>query len=203
MIRVVAFDIGKVLLDFDYGIFVNRMAPRTNMDEPALNAYLNQSPLLAKYESGRLTSSEFTKVVQQETGFEGLENEFAAIFEEIFTPIPDVIEMHREITEGGMATYTFSNINEMAVRHMSRAYDFWPRFDGHVLSHKVKALKPEAKMYEFLEQTTGCRGGEIAYVDDLPENIEVGRKRGWNVIQQCTPEETRFALEELGVLVKA
>ena len=115
------------------------------------------------------------------------------------------IERYRnfeKIAEGGMATYTFSNTNEMAVRHMSRAYEFWPRFDGHVLSHKVKALKPEAKMYEFLEQTAGCRGGEIAYVDDLPENIEVGRTRGWNVIQQCTPEETRFALEELGVLVK-
>jgi len=200
MIRIVAFDIGKVLLDFDYRIFVNRMAPRTNMDELALNAYLNQSPLLAKYESGQLTSKEFTQVVQHETGFEGLENEFVAFFEKIFTPIPDVIEMHRVIAKGGMATYTFSNTNEMAVRHMSRAYDFWPRFTGHVLSYEVKALKPEAKMYEYLEQTAGCCGGEIAYVDDRPENIEAGRARGWNVIQQITPKETRLALVEFGVL---
>ena len=200
MIRVVAFDIGKVLLDFDYGIFVNRMAPRTNMDESALNTYLNQSPLLAKYESGQISSSEFTKIVQQETGFEGLESEFADLFKEIFTPISDVIEMHRVIAEGGMATYTFSNTNEMAVRHMSRAYDFWPRFDGHVLSYEVEALKPEAKMYEFLERTAGCSGGEIAYVDDRPENVEAGRERGWNGIQQHTPIETRLALEELGVI---
>ena len=94
MIRVVAFDIGKVLLDFDYNIFVNRMAPRTNMDETGLNAFLNQSPLLAKYESGQLSSAEFAEVVRHKTGFGGLENEFAAFFEEIFTPIPDVIEMH-------------------------------------------------------------------------------------------------------------
>jgi len=200
MIRVVAFDIGKVLLDFDYGVFVNRMVPQTNMDEPALNAYLNQSPLLAKYESGQLTSEEFTQVVQQETGFEGLESEFAGFFGEIFTPILDVIEMHREIAESGMATYTFSNTNEMAVRHMSRTYDFWPRFDGHVLSYEVEALKPETKMYEFLELASGCNGGEIAYVDDRPENIEAGRARGWEVIQQHTPIETRLALVELGVI---
>ena len=200
MIRVVAFDIGKVLLDFDYGIFVNRMAPRTDMDESGLNAFLNQSPLLAKYESGQLTSTEFAEIVRMETGFEGLENEFAAFFEEIFTPIPDVIDMHREISESGMATYTFSNTNEMAVRHMSHAYDFWPRFSGHVLSHKVKALKPEVKMYEFLERVAGCRGDEIAYVDDRPENVEAGRARGWKAIEHRTPKETRLALAELEVM---
>ena len=203
MIRIVAFDIGKVLLDFDYGIFVNRMAPRTNMDESALNTYLNQSPLLAKYESGQISSSEFTKIVQQETGFEGLESEFSEFFEEIFTPISDVIEMHRVIAEGGMSTYTFSNTNEMAVRHMSRAYDFWPRFDGHVLSYEVEALKPETKMYEFFERVAGCHGGEIVYVDDRPENIEAGRARGWKVIQQYTPEETRLALVDFGILATA
>ena len=200
MIRVVAFDIGKVLLDFDYGIFVNRMAPRTNMDESALNTYLNQSPLLAKYESGQISSSEFTKIVQQETGFEGLESEFADFFEEIFTPISDVIEIHRVIAEGGMATYTFSNTNEMAVRHMSRTYDFWPRFDGHVLSYEVEALKPETKMYEFLERVAGCNGGEIAYVDDRPENVQAGRARGWKAIEHRTPKETRLALVELEVM---
>ena len=200
MIRIVAFDIGKVLLDFDYGIFVNRMAPRTNMDESGLNSFLNQSPLLAKYESGQLTSSEFVEVVRQETGFGGLENEFAAFFEEIFTPIPDVIEMHRKIAESGMATYTFSNTNEMAVRHMSREYDFWSRFTGHVLSHEVKALKPETKMYEFLERVVGCGGDEIAYVDDRPENVEGGRARGWKAIEHRTPKETRLALVELGVI---
>ena len=67
----IVFDIGKVLLDFDYGIFVNRMTPPTDMDESGLNAFLNQSPLLAKYESGQLTSAEFAEIVRMETGFEG------------------------------------------------------------------------------------------------------------------------------------
>ena len=56
---VVAFDIGKVLLDFDYGILIANLAPQTQWNEAALDAYLNQSPLLAEYESGQLTSSEF------------------------------------------------------------------------------------------------------------------------------------------------
>ena len=74
MIRVVAVDIGKVLLDFDYNIFVNRMAPRTNIDETGRNAFLNQSPLLAKYESGQLTSTEFAEIVRK--GFRQISGRF-------------------------------------------------------------------------------------------------------------------------------
>ena len=114
---VVAFDIGKVLLDFDYGILIAKLAPRTQWDKGVLDAYLNQSPLLAEYESGRLTSSEFFTRIQSETKFNGTESEFAGLFKNIFTPIEAVINMHRQLVESGVPTYTFSNTNEMAVRH--------------------------------------------------------------------------------------
>ena len=200
MIKVAAFDIGKVLLDFDYGIFVRRMAPRTQMDVPALDAFLNQSPLLAQYESGQLTSPEFFAVVQKETGFDGTELEFAAHFEDIFTPIDEVIAMHAKLAASGLPTYTLSNTNEMAVRHISRAYDFWPRFTGHILSHEVGALKPNPKIYEIFEQTTGCQGNEILYLDDLPENTAAAAARGWHAIEHRNGIETTEAFERLGVL---
>ena len=200
MIKVAAFDIGKVLLNFDYGIFVRRMASRTQMDVPALDAFLNQSPLLAQYESGQLTSPEFFAVVQKETGFDGTELEFAAHFEDIFTPIDEVIAMHAKLAASGLSTYTLSNTNEMAVRHISRAYDFWPRFTGHILSHEVGALKPNPKIYEIFEQTTGCQGNEILYLDDLPENTAAAAARGWHAIEHRNGIETTEAFERLGVL---
>lgn len=197
MIKVVAFDIGKVLLDFDYRIFARRMAPLTGMDVSTLDAFLNQSPLLAQYESGQLTTPEFFTVVKKETGFDGGDEDFVAFFENIFTPIDEVIALHEAVSANGLPTFTFSNTNELAVRHISAAYDFWPRFTGHVLSYEAKSLKPESEIYEVLEQTTGCSGGEIAYIDDRPENIEAGRARGWRVIHHQTPAETRAALEAL------
>ena len=200
MIKVAAFDIGKVLLDFDYGIFVRRMAPRTQMDVPALDAFLNQSPLLAQYESGQLTSLEFFTVVQNETGFDGTEPEFAAYFEDIFTPIDEIIDLHANLAARGFPTYTLSNTNEMAVRHISRAYDFWPRFTGHILSHEVRALKPNPKIYEVFEQTTGCQGNEILYLDDRPENVAAAATRGWHAIEHRDAEFTREAVMRLGVL---
>jgi 2-haloacid dehalogenase len=61
-------------------------------------------------------------------------------------------------------------------------------------------MKPEAKIYEALEKMSGCRGPEVLYLDDRPENVEAGAARGWQVILQETPEKTRAAIEKLGLL---
>ena len=200
MIKAVAFDIGKVLLDFDYSILVQRLAPQTQWNKTELNDYLNQSPLLARYESGGLSSTEFFEQIKGETGFRGSETGFAALFEDIFTPIPEMIDIHSQIALSGIPTFTFSNTNEMAVRYISRTYDFWPKFRGHILSYEVRALKPELKIYEALEDRSGFTGREIAYLDDLVENCAAAGERGWKV---CCHEEVRGSrefLRELGVL---
>mgnify|MGYP001348056565 CR=1 FL=1 len=203
MIRVAAFDIGKVLLEFDYGIFVRNMAPRTGKTVEELDQFLNSSPLLAEYESGAMDSRTFYEAIQQATGFEGNQAEFAALFEDIFEPIDAIIEAHRQLVDSGLPTYTLSNTNEMAVQHMAKTYDFWPRFSGHVLSYEAKSLKPDSVIYEVFEQTTGCTGEAIVYLDDRPENIAAARERGWQAIQHVEPASTLPALAALGLPVNS
>ena len=96
--------------------------------------------------------------------------------------------------------HTFSNTNEMAVRHISRSYDFWSKFTGHILSHEVKSLKPDGGIYKSLEVASGREGESIIYLDDRPENIEVGRARGWRACCHQNTSETRDFLEAQGVL---
>ena len=198
MIKVVAFDIGKVLLDFDYSIFVQKLAPQTRWGEVELNNYLKQSPLLARYESGGLSSTKFIEQIRGETDFKGNETDFVAIFEDIFTPISGMIDIHRQIARSGIPTFTFSNTNEMAVRYIARTYDFWPIFKGHILSYEVGGLKPEVKIYEALEECSGFAGGEIAYLDDLPENCAAGRERGWQVCHHQDMKDSHRFLCEAG-----
>jgi len=58
-------------------------------------------------------------------------------------------------------------------------------------------MKPEAKIYESLEQLAGRRGAEIIYLDDRPENVAAGAVRGWRAILHETPAITRAAVEKL------
>jgi len=63
-------------------------------------------------------------------------------------------------------------------------------------------MKPDPAIYEVVEGVTGSRGGEILYIDDRPENIEAGLRRGWHAVLHEHPEKTRSAVEQLELLEK-
>ena len=57
--KAVVFDLGKVLVDFDYSIAARRIAARGKMTLLEIAAYINQSPLFAEYELGHVTTQQF------------------------------------------------------------------------------------------------------------------------------------------------
>ncbi len=59
-------------------------------------------------------------------------------------------------------------------------------------------MKPDAKIYEALENMTGGAARRFIYIDDRPENIAAGTVRGWRTILHETPEKTRAALSSYG-----
>ena len=198
--EAVVFDLGKVLLDFDYEIAVRRLAARCDRTVDALHDLINQSPLLYRYETGLLTTREFYASVKSAAGFRGDESEFRAIFGEIFTPIEPMIALHERLQAQGIPTFIFSNTNELAIDHIRRQYPFFSRFEGHVLSYEHGAMKPDTKLYEVVEDRSGRRGAELLYVDDRPENIATGMARQWRTILHQTPEQTLVELQESELL---
>jgi HAD superfamily hydrolase (TIGR01509 family) len=198
--QVVVFDLGKVLLDFDYGLAAPRIAARGNVKPEAVKRLVNQSPLLFRYETGLMTTQEFFKEVCSATEYQGDFKEFAEMFGDIFTPITPMIELHSALRQRGIPTYIFSNTNELQIGHIRRNFPFIRNFDGYILSFEHGTMKPDAKIYEVVEHETKRRGGEILYVDDRPENVAAGAVRGWQVILQETPEKTRAAFEKTGLL---
>jgi HAD superfamily hydrolase (TIGR01509 family) len=192
---VVAFDLGKVLVDFDYHIAVSRIAERSTLPPEGINTFLGKSHAIIDYESGRLTREEFYAQARKATGFCGTIEEFGEFFADIFTPIPPMIEIHAGLRRRGIPTYIFSNTNDLAVEHIRRSFPFFRTFDGYIYSYEVGTMKPEAKIYEVLEKMAGRRGTDVVYLDDRPENVAAGSARGWRTILHETPEKTRAALE--------
>jgi HAD superfamily hydrolase (TIGR01509 family) len=194
---VVVFDLGKVLVDFDYSIAVSRIAGRSDLPPAEVEHFFLHSLLLVAYESGRLTRQEFFEQARQATGFRGTMEEFGDYFADIFTEIPPMLELHAGLQRRGIRTYIFSNTNDLAVEHITRNFPFFRNFDGHIYSYKVGAMKPDAKIYEALEKLAGRRGAEIIYLDDRLENVREGVLRGWQAILHETPEKSRAAVEQL------
>ena len=199
-IKAVVFDLGKVLVDFDYSIAGRKLAARATMAPAELGRFLIAVPLIVRYETGLITSEEFYAEVKAASGFLGDLEEFSSLFADIFTPIEPMIQLHSELRTRGFATYIFSNTNELAVRFIRQSYGFFDNFDGYILSYEHGSMKPDSKLYEVVETRCGVRGADILYVDDRPENIAAGAARGWQAILQESPEKTRSGIKALGLL---
>jgi len=197
---IVVFDLGKVLLDFDYVIVASKIAAQGKLLAKEVLGIIGQTPLLFRYETGLLSKAQFFAEVCAGTGFCGGLQEFSELFGDIFFPIQPMIELHAELQRSGIPTYIFSNTNELATEHIRKRFPFFNTFNGYILSYEHGAMKPDARLYEVVERKSGRRQAEILYLDDRPENIAAGAARGWQVILQETPQKTRTAIEKLGLL---
>jgi len=197
---IVVFDLGKVLVEFDYSVAGRRIAAQSKLSPTEVQRFLDHSPLLYRYETGLMTRREFFDEVRQVSGFRGSFEEFSSFFAEIFWEIPAMIELHDRLRQSGVPTYIFSNTNDLAIEHIRRDFPFFSKFNGHILSYEVGALKPDARIYEALEHLTGKQGADILYLDDRPENVEAGTARGWQAILHHDAAQSRAAIEQAGLL---
>ena len=199
--RAVVFDLGKVLLDFDYRIAARALAPRSRLDAEEFKRVVDQSPLLHRYESAEIGTAEFFAEVGRLTGYHGSLAEFRAAFGDIFGEIPPMIALQRQLRERGVPTFIFSNTNEIAIGHVRDRFPFFAHFTGYVYSHEVGCMKPAPKIYKAIEAITALRGTDLLYLDDRAENIEAGAARGWQTILHHDPSITVPAVwERLGVV---
>jgi len=180
---VVVFDLGKVLVDFDYSIAVRRFAERSEADMEEIERLVN-SPIQIQYESGKITTNEFFEAIRDGAGFRGDRAEFVSIFADIFSPMETMIGFFEQLKPFGIPTCVFSNTNEIAIGHIREGFPFYSLFDNYVLSYEEGGMKPDEPIYDVVEKRTGESGAAILYIDDRPENIETGKGRGWQTILQ-------------------
>jgi HAD superfamily hydrolase (TIGR01509 family) len=196
----VVFDLGKVLVDFDYSVAGRRIAARGKMSASEVQEFIDHSPLLFRFETGQIGKEQFFAEVQAATGFHGSIDEFCRFFADIFTPIEPMVKLHGALRRRGVPTYIFSNTNELAVGHIRRSFPFFSDFNGYILSYEHGAMKPDARLYEVVERKTQLRGADLFYLDDRAENVATGAARGWHAVVHQTAEQTREMVVRNGLL---
>jgi putative hydrolase of the HAD superfamily len=198
---VVVFDLGKVLVDFDYGIAAAKIARRGKLTPQQVRQLLDHSPLLYRFETGLMTNEQFAVEVCATCGFSGTLDEFYEAFADIFSEIQPMIALQAALRASRIPTCIFSNTNGIAIGHIRRRFPFFADFDNYVLSYELGAMKPDEKIYAAVERATGHAGEAIVYLDDRAENVQGGLARGWRAVLHETPEKTIPALRQMGLPV--
>ena len=188
--RWVIFDLGKVLLDFDFAIAAKELARYSPQEEEQILESINQSPLLHTFERGDWSEAQFFQKLSVECRLEASLEELKKGFAEIFTPVASMVEFMESLKERGIPVMVFSNTNVTAVDYIRAAFPFFERFDAYCLSYEHGCMKPDTTLYGVAQLMTRCTPGNLLFLDDRAENVHAARQMGWSAIHHQAPEDS-------------
>src|SRR4051812_7867272 len=117
-IQTIVFDLGKVLLDFDYGLAAQRIGRTCRLSFDEMRTVLSGPSLLYPYETGLTTKAEFFEQICTATGYGGTIDDFSRDFCDIFTPIEPMVALQSQLRAKGYPSFIFSNTNDMGISHI-------------------------------------------------------------------------------------
>jgi len=172
------FDIGNVLLRFDYNrAFASlREAGAGEPDRPAIEA-LNHL-----YERGAVESEEFLDQLGVLFPHAVPAAVLARAWQDIFEPIPAVWEVVEKL-HGRYPLYLLSNTNRLQHDHIVKQYPIFEKFDDGIYSYRAGCMKPEPEIFARAIAQFGVRPEATAYIDDVTVHIEGGRRAGLQALQ--------------------
>lgn len=184
------FDIGRVLLDFDFERSLSTLLPH-GVEDPAgrLRRLLERKD---EFESGQVAVDEYVAWALEILQSEATADEFCEAWRNIFTPNEPMWRCVRQLKADGHKLVLFSNINAIHVPWIYEAYPQFELFDGAVMSFQVGCIKPRPEIYRHAIEQHGMEPGETLYIDDLADNVEGGRRAGFHTWQYRLDDHAAF-----------
>jgi len=174
--RVILFDLGKVLIDFDHSIAVRKIKPFCGLDEKSIYNLFFDSDITDKFERGVIAPFDFFQEVKKMLNADMEYKQFVPIWNEIFTPHPGMIEVVESLKDN-YPLYMVSNINEMHFKYLEDKFsDCFKYFSYIFLSYELGLRKPDKRIYEQIIDYIKLPAKNIVYADDRPELIDAARK---------------------------
>jgi len=168
-IEAAIFDIGNVLLLFDYMVAADRLASKNSLTTlPDRERIVSAKQA---YETGGISRAAFLELVRPEFRDTGEEEDFVRIWEDIFVENLPMTSLARQLA-AEMPVFLISNISCIHWDYISKHYDIFSIFRGHVLSYQVKLLKPDPQIFELAVEKFNIDPSRTLYFDDLLENVE-------------------------------
>ena len=180
-IKNIVFDMGKVIIDFDPEIFMDRLAITDEKDRGLLKEKIYDSPLWKQMDHGDLDEQRMIEIVEPELP-DHLKSYARPLISRWYDPIimiEGMSDLVFKLKRKGYGIYLLSNASVMQK-------DYWPSvscasfFDGVVVSAFEHVMKPDPRIYEILLERFGLTADECIFIDDRKDNIEAAGKLGFD-----------------------
>lgn len=184
------FDIGRVLLDFDFESSLSRLFPPATADAAErLTRLLDRKD---EFEAGKIPVDEYTAWALNVLETPASAAEFHDAWRNIFTPNEPMWELVRELHAKGHRLILFSNTNAIHVPWIYEAFPSFSLFHDAVMSYNTGFIKPHREIYQHAIDTHSLVPSETIYIDDLPQNAQTGREVGFHTWQYDLKDHAAF-----------
>jgi putative hydrolase of the HAD superfamily len=200
---VIVFDLGNVLLPFDYKIILNRLEKiETGLGQKFADFYKNNYEVHRRFERGEFSTEEFTEIMLGVLDHKVSKDDFYEIYSKIFTVNEDLVAVLPALKKD-YRLVLLSNTNAVHQRYGWGSYEFLRHFDKLILSHEVGSVKPEEKIYKAVEAFTSVVPEGHFYVDDVPEYVSAARVLGWDGVQFIGNKELFNELDKREIIFES
>ena len=176
-IETVIFDIGNVLLTFDYFIAERALLEQTGQKVAPSIEELH--PHRIAHETGEITRGDFIRIVREAFSHDGPEDHFLDVWSRIFEVNTPMVEWARTL-HGKTPLYLLSNIGCIHHDHIFQEYDFFGGlFRDGVYSYQAGVMKPKPLIFEIARTQFGVDPSTTLYIDDLLENVQAAEASGF------------------------
>jgi len=199
MIKVIYFDLGKVIVDFDYAVAVRELMKVTPLSAADVTAVLSDSSLINEYETGKISTDEFYRVVSGMLKLQVPMETFKQLWGNMFLPHPLLSESFLKSLKKRYRLILLSNTNEIHFQFVEERYPILGHIEERVLSYRVGYMKPDEKIYHTAVAKAGVPPEEILFTDDREENIDAARRMGIQAIQFQSEDQLKREMKLMGV----
>lgn len=196
----IVFDLGNVLIPFDYNIIISKLeAKKEGLGERFYKNYKDRYDIHRQYEKWEITEKEFLSIMLEWSENCVTAEEFCEIYSNIFVVNEDVAALLPVLKEK-YKLVLLSNTNYIHQKYGWEKYPFLKHFDKLVLSHEVGAAKPEPLIYKAVEVYTKLPADEHIFIDDVAEYVEGAKNMGWDAVQFTGYDKLVSDLKERNIL---
>jgi putative hydrolase of the HAD superfamily len=183
-IKNIIFDLGNTLVYFDYCYFFDGVA----LLEKKVNArkfkkYFADNNFDTKIGSNKLNIKKAFKILKKKFNLKISYADFHFLYCDIFwenTEMKNFLE--NNLVNSGYKLFLLSNVDASHMNFIDHNFPYVRHIKSRILSYKVRAVKPDKKIFKYLIQKNNICPDETLFIDDMKFNIHTGISMGFNTI---------------------
>ena len=199
MIKTVIFDLGNVIVPFDFTRGYAAMQPWCRYPAEEIPKRIATTDLVRRFESGQVPPRDFVRQLSTLLELNIPYDDFCRIWTAIFLPDTLIPESLLAGLKSRYRLLLLSNTNAIHFNMVRESYPLLRHMDAYILSHEVGALKPSPLMYQAAIARADCRPEECFFTDDIAPYVEAARQQGIDAEQFQGLEKLEADLRARGV----